>query len=169
MTTHPLVLGLFATATAAAAAARSLRDLGIPAKRVSVVAATHDEEGAIARAVDATPGAELEDSRPASRLAELSAHFLAAAALALPGVGPIVADGPLAAGLGEAAGHLAGGLAKTLARAGLPEAEAEQWEQRVAEGAVLIGAHTSENGVASAEDSLRRSGAVSVGVCRWPD
>src|SRR5689334_23441382 len=99
---HPLVLGLFDSAAAAASAARDLRGLGVPAERVSIVARTHDEEGDVARAAGATPGSELEDSRAAGRLGELGAHLLAAVAVGMPGIGPIVADGPLAAGLGEA-------------------------------------------------------------------
>ena len=115
---HPVVLALFNDAGAAAAAARELRALGVSQARVSIVARSHDDEGAIARASGASPGSELEDSQAASQLGELSAHLLAAIALVMPGIGPIVADGPLAAGLGEAAGHLAGGIARTLRHGG---------------------------------------------------
>jgi len=62
---------------------------------VSIVARTHDEEGALAQASGASPGSEIEESRPASRLGELAAHLAAAVAVVIPGVGPIVADGPL--------------------------------------------------------------------------
>src|SRR5918992_2402095 len=124
---HPLVLGLFDDAGSAARAARVLRELGHERERVSIVARSHDEEGAIAEAAGASPGAEIEDSRSAGRLGELSAHFIAAIAFVLPGVGPIVADGPLAAGLGEAAGHLAGDIGRVLTRAGLPRHQAEGW------------------------------------------
>src|SRR5918999_560230 len=103
-----------------------LREMGHPRERVSIVARSHDEEGAIANAGGASPGAEIEDSRAAGQLGELSAHFLAAIAIVLPGIGPIVADGPLAAGLGEAAGHLAGGIGKVLAHAGIPASETEK-------------------------------------------
>src|SRR5918993_872927 len=126
--THPLILGLFNDPNAAAAAARDLRSLGVPQQRVSIVARSHDEEGALAKAADASPGSEIEDSRPASRLGELSAHLLATIALVMPGIGPIVADGPLAAGLGEAAGHVAGGIARTLHNAGMERHQADQWE-----------------------------------------
>jgi len=134
---HPLVLGLFDDANSAAAAARALRALGLGAQQVSIVAPSHDAEGELAQAAGASPGSELEDSRPASRLGELSAHLIAAVAMMLPGIGPIVADGPLAAGLGEAAGHVAGGLARVLERVGLPADEADAWESRVQNGAVL--------------------------------
>jgi hypothetical protein len=166
---HPLVIALFDSPSAAAAAARRVRALGLPPADVSIVARTHDEEGSLARSADASPGSEIEDSRPASRLGELSAHLIAAVALVMPGIGPIVADGPLAAGLGEAAGHLAGGVSRALRRAGLSEEEAEAWERRVTEGAVLVGAHVSAPGVEAARESLSRSGASSVAVCSWPD
>jgi hypothetical protein len=165
---HPLVIALFDDPNAAAAAARDLRALGVPPAHVSVVTRSHDEEGALARAADASPGSEIEDSRPASRLGELSAQLIAAVALVMPGIGPIVAAGPLAAGLGEAAGHLAGGVARSLERAGLSEDEAEQWEARVGEGAVLIGAHVPAAGVDAARETLTRSGASKVALCTWP-
>jgi hypothetical protein len=163
--THPLVLGLFDTPSAAAVAAGALRDLGVSRDRLSVVARNHDEEGQVP---GASPGAELEDSRTASRLGELGAHLLAAIALVLPGIGPIVANGPLAAGLGEAAGHLAGGIARTLEGAGIPAATAEQWEQRVEAGEVLVGAHLAPGAaVTDAEAALRHAGASYVTTGSW--
>jgi hypothetical protein len=166
---HPLVIALFDSPDAAGRAARALRALGVPPDRVSIVARTHDEEGALARAADASPGSEIEDSRPASRLGELGAHLIAAVALLLPGIGPIVADGPLAAGLGEAAGHLAGGVARALERAGLSGGEAEAWEGEVARGGVLVGAHTTPIDVATVRDHLAGAGASRVALCIWPD
>jgi hypothetical protein len=164
---HPLLIGLFDTPALAADAARGLRAVGLPADDISIVAATHDEEGAIAAVADASPGSELEDSRPAARLGELTAHLLAAVALVVPGIGPIVADGPLAAGLGEAAGHLAGGLARTLERAGLTRAEAVALEERVKGGAVLVGAHVAEGSTDTVADVLQRSGASSIARATW--
>ena len=166
---HPIVLALFDDPSAAAAAARDLRALGVPPERVSIVARSHDEEGAIARATDASPGSEIEDSRPASRLGELSAHLIAAIALVMPGIGPIVADGPLAAGLGEAAGHAAGGIARTLRHAGLEKTEAERWESRIERGAILVGAHVAPPTATSAHELLARHGAVALADARWED
>src|SRR5687768_4204639 len=166
---HPLVLALFEDPSKAAAAARDLRSLGVPQDKVSIVARSHDEEGELARAADASPGSEIEDSRPASRLGELSAHLLATIALVMPGIGPIVADGPLAAGLGEAAGHVAGGIARTLHSAGLDRDVAEQWESRIERGAILVGAHVNETTSPAARELLRHSGAVTVADATWED
>jgi hypothetical protein len=166
---HSLVLALFGDATAAAAAARNLRVLGVSRERVSIVARSHEEEGEVARAAGASPGSEIEDSGPASRLGELGAHLLAAIALVMPGIGPIVADGPLAARLGEAAGHLAGGIAGTLEHAGLPKTDAQQWETRIRGGAFLVGAHVQEHQVDGARDVLARAGGNDVVVGSWPE
>ena len=78
---HPVVLALFGSAASAGDAARRLRALGVARERVSIVARSHDEEGRVARVAEASPGSEIEDSGPASRLGELSAHVLAAIAL----------------------------------------------------------------------------------------
>lgn len=166
---HPVVLALFDDAITAAAAARELRALGVSRERVSIVARSHDEEGVVARASGASPGSEIEDSGPASRLGELGAHLLAAVALVMPGIGPIVADGPLAAGLGEAAGHLAGGIARTLESAGLGRADAQRWESEIRAGAFLVGAHVQESDVDGARDVLARAGGRQVVVGVWPE
>lgn len=166
---HPVALALFDDASAAAAAARELRQFGVAREQVSIVARTHDEEGTLARASGGSPGSELEDSAAASRLGELGGHLLAAIAIVMPGIGPIVADGPLAAGLGEAAGHLAGGVARTLEKAGLARPEAERWETRIREGKFLVGAHVLPAQVDGAMAVLAQTGGRDVVVGIWPD
>ena len=166
---QPVVLALFSDAASAAAAARELRDLGVPRERVSVVARSHDEEGRVAKASGASPGSELEDSAPASRLGELGGHLIAAIALVMPGIGPIVADGPLAAKMGEAAGHLVGGITGTLEHAGLPKADAEEWEAEIAGGAFLVGAHVTLEQVETTRGLMTRQGASRIAGGMWPD
>ena len=166
---HPLVLGLFSDPSAAAAAGRELRGLGIPQIEISIVARSHDDEGTLARQSGGSPGSEIEDSRPAGRLGELSAHLLAAIALVMPGIGPIVADGPLAAGLGEAAGHLAGGIHRTLEQAGLDHEVAEQWADRVHRGDVLVGVHVDRAAVEAVREVMARNGGTQLAVGLWPN
>jgi len=166
---HALVIALFQDSSAAAAAARDLRSLGIPRERVSIVARSHDEEGALADASGASPGSEIEDSRSASRLGELAGHLVAAIAVVIPGVGSIVADGPLAAALGEAAGHLAGDIGRALEHAGLDAGEAARWEKRIQAGAFLVGAHVERPPIDAVRDLLLRSGGSPVAVGTWSD
>ncbi len=169
MMKHSLVIGLYGFAEKATAAARGLREMDVPHEHVSIVARTHDEEGAIARASGGSPGSELEDSVTAARIGEIGAHLLSAVALVMPGIGPIVADGPLAAGLAEAAGHAAGGVARTLERAGLDRDEAEEWESRIRRGALLVGAHVDDDTVTKARHVLTSNGAERVATLDWAD
>jgi len=67
-------------------------------------------------------------------------------ALAIPGVGPFIAAGPILAALsGAAIGASVGGIAGGLIGLGIPELEAKRYEGKVKEGNILISVHT-ENG-----------------------
>ena len=166
---HPLVLALYESPAAAAAGARAVHALGVTRDRISVVSRNHDEEGALAEQMDATPGADIEDSRPAARLGELGGQVLAAIALVMPGIGPIVAAGPLSAGLGEAAGHVAGGVAAVLSRAGVAADRAEALQRAVERGAVLLGVHATGADATAVRDALARSGATELETANWSD
>jgi hypothetical protein len=151
----------------AAQAAAALHAIGINREQISVVAHSRADARTLADQMDATPGVDLEDSRPAARLGELSGHVLAAIALVLPGVGPIVAAGPLAAELGEAAGHMAGSLVSVLTSAGLPEEAAEALQRQVAQGAVLLGVHVAASDVDRVRESLSAAGATQLEMVTW--
>jgi len=66
-------------------------------------------------------------------------------ALAIPGVGPLIAAGPLMAALsGAAVGAALGGIAGALVGMGIPEYEAKRYEGKIKGGNILIAVH-SEN------------------------
>ena len=164
---HPLVVAVFSGPGQAAAAARALHAAGVTREQISIISRNHDEESSYARDMGGTPGAEIEDSRGAARLGELSGHVLAAIALVMPGIGPIVAAGPLAAGLGEAAGHVAGGIAAALQDAGIGAERAEAFEAAVERGGVLLAVHTVDASVSSIRSILRDAGAAEIDAARW--
>lgn len=164
---HPLALALFSNASMAAEAAAALHALGISREQISVVSQSHADARILADRMDATPGVDLEDSRPAARLGEFGGQVLAAIALVMPGIGPIVAAGPLAAELGEAAGHVAGSLASVLKSAGLPREPAEALQREVAQGAVLLGVHVTASDVDRVRDSLSAAGATQLEMVTW--
>jgi hypothetical protein len=164
---HPLALAVFPSVSAATEAARTLHGIGISREHISVVAHDHAEARSLADQMDATPGVELEDSRPAARLGELGGWVLAAIALVMPGIGPIVTGGPLAAELGEAAGHAAGSLASVLTSAGLPHERAEALQREVAQGAVLLGVHIATPDVDRVRASLSTAGAMRIEMVTW--
>jgi hypothetical protein len=165
---HPLALALFPNSSTAAEAASALHALGISRESISVVARSHADSRTLADRIDATPGVDLEDSRPAARLGELGGRVLAAIALVMPGIGPIVAAGPLAAELGEAAGHAAGSLASVLKAAGLADDRADALQREVSEGAVLLGVHLAPADVDRASACLSAAGATQLELVTWP-
>lgn len=67
-------------------------------------------------------------------------------ALAIPGVGPFIAAGPILAALsGAALGGTIGGIAGALIGMGIPELEAKQYEGKIKEGNILISVHTENS------------------------
>jgi hypothetical protein len=67
-------------------------------------------------------------------------------ALAIPGLGPFIAAGPIMAALsGAAAGAALGGIAGALIGLGIPEYEAKRYEGKIKEGNVLISVHTDNS------------------------
>lgn len=67
-------------------------------------------------------------------------------ALAIPGIGPFVAAGPIAAALsGAAVGGAVGGLTGALIGMGIPEYEAKRYEGKVKEGGILISVHADDS------------------------
>jgi len=87
-------------------------------------------------------------------------------ALAIPGVGPLIAAGPLLAALsGAAAGATVGGVAGCLIGLGIPEIEAKRYQNRIAEGNILISvfAETGDE-VTLAKDTMKNAGAEDISV-----
>lgn len=67
-------------------------------------------------------------------------------ALAIPGVGPLIAAGPIMAAIsGVAIGAAVGGLAGALIGMGVPEFEAKRYEGKVKDGNILISVHTENS------------------------
>ena len=85
-------------------------------------------------------------------------------ALAIPGVGPLIAAGPIMAGLaGLGIGGAVGGLVGALVGMGIPEYEAKRYEGRVKDGGILLSVHcnTSEE-ISKAKDILEATGAEDI-------
>src|SRR6202790_2309452 len=66
--------------------------------------------------------------------------------LAIPGLGPFIAAGPIMAALaGAAGGAAAGGLTGALIGMGIPEYEAKRYEGKVKDGKILMSVHTEDS------------------------
>jgi len=85
-------------------------------------------------------------------------------ALTIPGIGPLVAAGPIMAALsGAAVGGAVGGMTGALIGMGIPEFEAKQYAGKVKEGKILVSVHTANRDQAqTAKAVLNEAGATDV-------
>lgn len=85
-------------------------------------------------------------------------------ALAIPGIGPFIAAGPIVAALsGIGAGGAFGGFAGALIGIGIPEYEAKRYEGRIRGGGILLSVHCDNSDwVKRAKELLEHSGASDI-------
>ena len=85
--------------------------------------------------------------------------------LAIPGLGPFIAAGPIMAALaGVGAGGLAGGIAGALIGMGIPEYEANRYEGRIKEGGILLSVHADDKDWKNkGKEILKHTGAEDIG------
>jgi len=159
------VFGIYPTAERAERAVDSLTGAGFPSTSISVLLPdtrssrefAHEKETKAPEgtAVGATTGGVIGGTLGV--LAGIGS-------LAIPGLGPFIAAGPIMAGLaGLGVGGTVGGLVGALVGMGIPEYEAKRYEGRVKDGGILLSVHcdTSDQ-VKRAKDLLKRTGAEDI-------
>ena len=90
--------------------------------------------------------------------------LLGIGALAIPGMGPFIAAGPIMAALaGAGVGGTVGGIAGALIGMGIPEYEAKRYEGRVKDGGILLSVHSDNSDwTKRAKEILKRTGAQDI-------
>jgi hypothetical protein len=159
------VFGIYATPDQAERAVNTLIGAGFPSTAISVLlpdtrstqefAHKKETKAPEGTAVGATTGCVIGGTLGV--LAGIGA-------LAIPGLGPFIAAGPIMAGLaGLGAGGAVGGLVGALVGMGIPEYEAKRYEGRVKDGGTLLSVHcdTSDQ-VKSAKELLKTTGAEDI-------
>jgi uncharacterized membrane protein len=92
------------------------------------------------------------------------------AGLAIPGIGPIIAAGPIVATLaGAGTGAVAGGLIGGLVDLGVPENDAQYYAEAIRRGGALVTVRVDESRAEEVADIMRAHGAVDIEgrVERW--
>jgi uncharacterized membrane protein len=166
------IAALFDTRDQAQRAVQDLIDNGIASSNISIV--SQDARGDVRREV----GGESKAAEGAGTGA-VSGGLLGGAlgllvgigALAIPGIGPVIAAGPLAAALGSAgagtvvgaaAGAATGGIIGALVGAGIPENEAHVYAEGVRRGGTLVLVDNSSASASMVTQILRNDGSVDV-------
>jgi uncharacterized membrane protein len=136
-----------------------LKKRGVPEKDISLVA-RHDGK---------TEGGHLGNSMHdfssgigwGTTLGGVTGLLAGVGALAIPGIGPIIAAGPLAATL---TGAVAGGVAGGLMDYGIPKNESQKYEQRLKEGDVLLMVRADAPEVDKAKKLFEQNGGSDIYV-----
>ena len=140
MQTRETVVGVFDDRDDAEDAINALKEAGFRADEIGVAARDRDTAGVLAEDTGTQAGTgAATGALTGGLLGGVAGWLVGIGALAIPGIGPLVAAGPLAAALGGAAlGATGGGLIGALTGAGVPEDEAKWYDERVRGGGILV-------------------------------
>jgi uncharacterized protein (TIGR02271 family) len=158
------VVGSFDSYSEAQSVVEELVNIGVPRDEISIVA--NDTAGRYSEGRTDTSGTASGAGKGAVVGGAIGgAAGLAAglAGLAIPGIGPIIAAGPIAAALaGAGAGAVAGGLIGGLTHLGVSEEDAHVYAESVRRGGALVTVRAEENTAERAAEVMRNHNAVDV-------
>ena len=144
------VFGIYSTRVAVESATDSLVQAGFPTSDISVLL-PESQGGTGVKNI----GTEKATKAPEGAAAGVTAGgaiggtlglLAGVGLLAIPGLGPFIAAGPIMAGLaGLGVGGAVGGVTGALIGMGIPEFEAKRYDAKIREGNVLISVHTEDS------------------------
>lgn len=144
------IVGVFSSEDEAIRAIEELQARGVPTEAISVLSKDkRDIENVSGETGTKAPEGVATGLATGGVLGGVTGLLAGVGALAIPGIGPILAAGPIAASLaGAVVGAGAGGLVGGLIGLGIPEEEAKEYETHVNEGHILVlveyGHHTDD-------------------------
>jgi hypothetical protein len=180
MTHSSMILGVFSDQDNAEDAIDALKSAGYNPKDISIVA----KDTAVSHDVAANTGGSVADGAVSGAttgtvLGALAGLLVGIGAVTIPGIGALFIAGPLATALGltgaaastvsgALTGALAGGLVGGLVGLGVPEDEAQVYEEQVRAGAILLAVPTRDGHAGEAREILEESGADKIRTVSMP-
>jgi hypothetical protein len=165
MAKNKSVLGIYTTRSGVESAITYLRESGFPSTDISVLLPENlgSKELATEKATKAPEGT----AAGAGSGAVLGGAFgwlVGIGALAIPGLGPFIAAGPIMAALaGIGVGGAIGGFVGALVGFGIPEYEAKRYEGRLQKGGILVSVHCDTGAeIDRAKEVMKRTGAEDI-------
>jgi hypothetical protein len=164
------ITALYDTYSQAASAVSALETARVPHSNISLVANNSDNWHAKDKATDAGKDAGTGAGVGAA-LGGAGGLLAGLGLLAIPGVGPVVAAGWLAAtaagaAAGAVVGGAAGGIVGSLTEAGVPERDAHVYAEGVRRGGTLVSAKVDDARATEAQSILERHKSVDVNARR---
>lgn len=159
------VLGIYRSRTDLERGVQGLRDAGFGNKDISVLFSEGDKTREFAHEKGTkAPEGTAAGAASGAVIGGTLGWLAGIGSLAIPGVGPFIAAGPIMAALaGAGVGGTVGGLTGALIGLGIPEYEAKRYEGRVKEGGILLSVHCSTSEQEDrVEEILERTGAEDI-------
>ncbi|WP_342043844.1 general stress protein [Bacillus sp. OTU2372] len=154
------LVGVYETEDEVIEAVENLKRQGYASEDISVIGKNKDDVNDINDATGTTEKSALTGAATGGALGGVLGLLAGVGALAIPGIGPFVAAGPIAATLtGAAAGAGVGGLAGALIGLGIPKEEADRYEDLVKEGKFLVVVERREKRIGEGQP-VDRSGTI---------
>lgn len=153
------VLGVFHSKDKAEEAIKEIRERGFKDSEISIVVKDEGGGGEDRGAKMSTGQSIAGGTTTGAAIGGVAGLLASAGALAIPGIGPIVAAGPIAAAL---SGAVTGGIAGGLIDWGIPAERGRFFEGKVKEGKVLAIVKTSDNRADEATEIFKKAGATDV-------
>lgn len=182
------IVGLYETLTAARKIVSDLQDSGVPRENISLIASdsageysryfdthtelTTDKRDVVAEQTDTDVEDEIVSDAGAGAargagagavVGGVAGLLVGLGLLAIPGIGPVVAAGPILSALaGAGIGAATGGLVGALVKAGVPEHEAERYAEGVRRGGALVSVNAPDDMVEQVNEIMSRYNPINV-------
>lgn len=158
------VIGTYSNVETAIEVVNDLVNAGFQRNTISVIA--NDPDQRYASYVDQDSGSMDDTAKGAgigAAIGGLGGLLVGLGALAIPGIGPVIAAGPLAAALaGAGVGAVTGGIIGALIDLGIPEESAHVYAESVRRGNALVAAQVPDNRVDEASRIMQRTGLIDI-------
>jgi hypothetical protein len=159
------VFGIYGSGERAERAVETIISAGFPSKNISVLLPDTRSTRDFAHKKDTkAPEGTTTGATAGGVIGGTLGVLAGVGALAIPGIGPFIAAGPIMAGLaGLGVGGAVGGIVGALIGMGIPEYEAKRYEGRVKGGGTLLSVHCdSSEEISRAKDLLKATGAEDI-------
>ncbi len=162
---HVSTFGIFKSRSSLETAVSELKAAGFDSSDISVLMANQSDTHEFAHEKNTkAPEGAAAGAGTGAVLGGTLGWLAGVGALAIPGVGPLVAAGPIMAALaGAGVGGAVGSISGAVIGFGIPEYEAKRYEGAVKEGGTLLSVHCSTSDeITRAKELLERCGAIDI-------
>jgi len=157
------VVGTYSSLETAVAVVNDLVNAGFHRNSISVIANDPDEKYAAYVDHDTAADGTAAGAGVGALIGGLGGLLLGLGALAIPGIGPVIAAGPIAATLaGAGIGAVTGGIIGALVDMGVPKESAEAYAESVHRGNALVAAQVEDNRANEATRIMQRKGLIDI-------